>query len=61
MNIKISGSQNVIHHQLRSPTVFLLLLLKLTKDVKNILTIKKYNNIISYSVNTVQYICLIFS
>ena len=36
MNIKTSGRQNIIHHQLRSPTVFLLLLLKLTKDVKNI-------------------------
>ena len=36
MNTKTSGSQNVIHRQLRAPTVFLL-----TKDVKNILTIKK--------------------
>ena len=39
MNTKTSGSQNIIHHQLRAPTVFLLL--KLIKDVKNILTIKK--------------------
>ena len=41
MNIKTSGRQNIIHRQLRAPTVFLLLLLKLTKDVKNIWTIKK--------------------
>ena len=41
MNTKTSGSQNIIHHQLRAPTVFLSLLLKLIKDVKNILTIKK--------------------
>ena len=41
MNNKTSGRQNIIHHQLHAPTVFLLLLLKLTKDVKIILIIKK--------------------
>ena len=52
----MSFTTNCVHQQSSSYFYFYS-----NSDVKNILTIKKYNNIISYSVNTVQYICLIFS